>query len=91
MCVHNIKKEERRKGTRGFDLQKYHINTTPCISKFVEALRYPAPIIFLEPAASICVHKYKSLAEMDLCMASAASHSSPGMPAVGASDSLTLT
>lgn len=37
----------------------------PCITKAAEALRHPAPIIFLKPGVSVHVHKYKSLAEMD--------------------------
>lgn len=45
--------------------QDCFLSSTPHITKVAEALRHPAPIIFLEPGVSIYVHKYKSLAEMD--------------------------
>ena len=70
---------------------EYRNSATVCIGKFAEALRDPAPMIFVGPAASTCVHKYKSFAEIDPCVASAPSHSSPGKPAVGSPDVLTLT
>lgn len=83
--------KEMQLGTRGLNIPALSSQQEPCITRFAGMLRHPALIIFLEPAASICVHKYKSLAVMNPCMASAPAHSSPGKPDDRSTEVLTVT